>query len=301
MKTLRRLLMATDLSPASRAGFRAAVALAARSGAKLWIVHALPTFPSPPPAARIYREMDAFLASAAERSLERLARDARGRGAAARPLLLRGRPQDAVRRAAREHRAELVVLGSHARTGLAPLFVGSVAARILTESPCPVLSVAKGRPSAAVRRVVFATDFSPASRAAGRYALALARRNGARLTIVHALTPLAEGQAARWAYAELETEQRAGAQSRLDRLAARARSSGVAADTLLLEGRPDRAIARAVRSMRDAWVVAGTHGRTGLPRALLGSVAARLVATSPRPVITVRGGRSARAASAARR
>ena len=301
MKNLRSIVMATDLSPASRAGFRAAVALAVKSGARLWIVHALPPFPTPPPAARIYREMDAFLAASAAKRLDRLTREARGRGARATPLLLRERPQDAVRRAVREHRADLVALGTHARTGLAPLFVGSVAARILTASPCPVLSVAKGRPSGTVRRVLLATDFSPASRAADRYAIALARRNRARLTIVHALKPLAEGQPARWAYAELEAEQRNRARTRLDALVARARRSGVRAEALLLEGVPHLAIARAVRPMKDAWVVAGTHGRTGLPRALLGSVAARLVATCPRPVITVRGGASARRAPAARR
>jgi universal stress protein A len=137
--------------------------------------------------------------------------------------------------------------------------------------------------------VLFATDFSRASKPAWKKALALARANRARLRIVHAMEPLAGGQPARWAYAEAEAEVRADVRKRLQELVREARRSGLRAEALVLRGVPREAIVRAARGLKGAWIVVGTHGRTGFPSVFLGSVASRVVATAPCPVLTVRG------------
>jgi nucleotide-binding universal stress UspA family protein len=143
------------------------------------------------------------------------------------------------------------------------------------------------------RRILYASDFSPASRSAFRHALSLARADRATLTIVHVYTsviPLVgEGHAIPRAYDRMLADIRAGAQHHLDRLVTRAKRAGTRVKGLLLEGPPHDRIVRAARSTRADLVILGTHGRSGISRAFLGSVAARVVALAPCPVLTVRG------------
>jgi nucleotide-binding universal stress UspA family protein len=145
-----------------------------------------------------------------------------------------------------------------------------------------------------LRRILHATDFSRASRPAFKWALDLARANRARLLILHVMTPPAlvlpgEGYVSPAVYETLDASARRQAQKGLAALVARARAAGVRATAVLREGVPHELIARAARSLKADVVVIGTHGRSGLTRVLLGSVAGRVVATAPRPVLTVRG------------
>ena len=142
------------------------------------------------------------------------------------------------------------------------------------------------------RRILYASDFSAASRPAFRRALGLARANRATLTVAHvysAIVPLmGEGVAIAQVYDRWVAEVRRDAERRLQRLVAKARKSGVRVKGLLLEGVPHDRILRAARSTRADLIVLGTHGRTGLGRVILGSVAARVVAAARCPVLTVR-------------
>jgi nucleotide-binding universal stress UspA family protein len=145
------------------------------------------------------------------------------------------------------------------------------------------------------RHIVHATDFSAASRKAFATAVAIARTHRASLTIAHVLAPVVpvtpgEGFVLPDTYEQMEAATRAAAQKQLDRLLARARDGGVQASGLLLTGVPHDAIVRAGKSKRADLLVIGTHGRTGLARLFLGSVASRVLALAPCPVLTVRGG-----------
>jgi nucleotide-binding universal stress UspA family protein len=145
------------------------------------------------------------------------------------------------------------------------------------------------------RRIVHATDFSSASRPAMAKALALARQNRAALWIVHALPPLIMAAATDVAYLPAGTYEaldrgaRQDARKRLDALARRAKQAGVRATPLVLDGTPAEQIPRLARRVRADLLVLGTHGRSGLPKAFLGSVAERVVRLAPCPVLTVRG------------
>lgn len=145
------------------------------------------------------------------------------------------------------------------------------------------------------RIIVHPTDFSPASRPAFRRAVALARADRARLVIVHVLVPqiplVGEGYVPPSTYEAIETAARRGAERGLSRLAAQAVKAKVRVRSLLLHGLPHEAIPRAARSLRADLLVLGTHGRTGFGRLFLGSVAERVVALAPCPVLTVRGRR----------
>jgi nucleotide-binding universal stress UspA family protein len=158
---------------------------------------------------------------------------------------------------------------------------------------------------AAIRRILHATDFSPASRPAFSRALELARENRAALIALHVMTPpipyTPDGYALPQTYDRLLADMRATAQKQLGRLVADARARGVRARGLLLEGVPYDRIARAVRSTRADLLVIGTHGRTGLARLFLGSVASRVIATATCPVLSVRAGTKGTARPSRRR
>ena len=139
-----------------------------------------------------------------------------------------------------------------------------------------------------------ATDFSTASSAAFKRAVAMAKADRAQLIIAHVMTPPSlampgEGYVSPRLYEDLETSARAQAQKRLDAVVAKARSAGGRATGLLLEGVPHERVARAARAKKADLLVIGTHGRTGLAKFFLGSVASRLVASATCPVLTVRG------------
>lgn len=139
-----------------------------------------------------------------------------------------------------------------------------------------------------------ATDFSRASTPAFTWALRLAKDNRSQLLIVHVVSPptLAlppEGYVPATLYQDLEASARRDAQKRLDAVVGKARRAGVRAAGVLLAGVAHERVARAARSKRADLLVIGTHGRSGLAKLFLGSVASRLVAMAPRPVLTVRG------------
>ncbi|MGE5246145.1 MAG: universal stress protein [Betaproteobacteria bacterium] len=144
-----------------------------------------------------------------------------------------------------------------------------------------------------MRRILFASDFSPASRRAFATALRMARANRAKLSVLHVITPIAaiptDPAAPVTLWQEIERSTRAWATGQVKRLVARARKAGVRAEGLLREGAPAETVVRTARSTRADLIVIGTHGRTGLSRMFVGSVAARVVATAPCPVVTVRG------------
>ena len=145
------------------------------------------------------------------------------------------------------------------------------------------------------RRVLHPTDFSKASNAAFARSLAEARASRAELVLVHVLAPVmpiagaGEAYVTPSVYEQMDASARAWARKQLDRLVARARAAKVRARGLLLEGVAHDQILRAARRQRADMMVMGTHGRTGIARFFLGSVAARVTAMAPCQVLTVRG------------
>ncbi len=145
-----------------------------------------------------------------------------------------------------------------------------------------------------IRRILHATDFSPASTPALKRAIELAKTNRAALLIAHVMTPPslsmpAEGYVPPRLYQDIEASARAQATKRLRAVVDRAKKAGARASGLLLEGVPHERIARAARAKKADLLVIGTHGRSGLAKLFLGSVATKLIATVSCPVLTVRG------------
>jgi nucleotide-binding universal stress UspA family protein len=144
-----------------------------------------------------------------------------------------------------------------------------------------------------IRRILHPTDFSRASTPAFKRAVEMARANRAQLVVAHVLVAsmpiMGDGYVSPQVYEDLDAAARAAAQKQLRKLMDRARQAGVRVKGLLLDGVPHERIARAARSQKADLVVIGTHGRTGFAKLFLGSVASRVLAVSPCPVLTVRG------------
>jgi nucleotide-binding universal stress UspA family protein len=144
-KRIRRILHATDFSAASRRAFAMAVDLARHNGAELVLIHAL----APPAmvleegylAAMHYQQVVYKAGRAAQIQLDRLSARARRAGVRASTQLLDGEPYDQIVRAAQRTSSDLLVLGTHGRTRLARLVLGSVAHRVIGLAPCPVVTV----------------------------------------------------------------------------------------------------------------------------------------------------------------
>jgi nucleotide-binding universal stress UspA family protein len=145
-----------------------------------------------------------------------------------------------------------------------------------------------------MKRILHPTDFSTAARPAFRAALAWARRWHARLHLLHVMTPpvvlVEEPLLTERQWRDLEVVGLRAARRRLASLERQARQAGVTTSTAVVRSyAPFSAIVKAARRPRADLLVLGTHGRTGLARVALGSVAERVVALAPCPVLTVRG------------
>jgi nucleotide-binding universal stress UspA family protein len=145
------------------------------------------------------------------------------------------------------------------------------------------------------RRVLHPTDFSKASSAAFARSLVEARQARRELVLLHVLSPTiplagaGEGYMAPSVYEQMSQSARDWAQKQMDRLLAKAKAARVRARGLVVEGVAHEQITRVAKRLRADLIVMGTHGRTGVARFFVGSVAARVTATAPCPVLTVRG------------
>jgi nucleotide-binding universal stress UspA family protein len=144
------------------------------------------------------------------------------------------------------------------------------------------------------RLILHPSDFSTASRPAFAKAIASAKDQGAPLLVVHVLAPVilaGDGYIAGDVYDRVMRSSRDYAKRQLNTLVARAKKAGARATGLLLEGAAAEQIVRAARGRGAGMIVMGTHGRTGLAKLFLGSVAERVVGRAPCPVMTVKARR----------
>ena len=186
----KKILVPFDLSALSAAAWRHAAALARRFGAELEVVHVrdwalgAELAPLPPPA----------LSSEDRREL--LARIRETVGIRPKITLAVGDPARVLLRLARSRRVDLIVMGTHGRTGLERVFLGSVTEAVVRGSPAPVLAV-RGR-SAAIRSVLAPVNFSATSDCGFAYASEMAAALDARLTALHVhVDPLWNGDPGR--------------------------------------------------------------------------------------------------------
>jgi nucleotide-binding universal stress UspA family protein len=292
---ITRILAPTDFSPAAEVACRLAARLAMRSEAGLTVFHAIPGTDLAQRMESGKTQVD-ILNEGRERLGEWFA--------AVVPAELRsfltaefkvivGEPTPGIARAAKLSGADLILMATQGRTGLAHLLMGSVTEAVLRTLPIPVLALRPGQaelPLTTVQRILWATDLSPVSEAAWPYVLMLADLLTAEVILLHAVRPaelagLADHPVpppAGWMERyltpleqDLERRQRA-----VEALGLRARSK-------ILVGAPAEVIVAEAKGEQVDLIVMGTHGRSGLSHVLLGSVAEAVIRKAACPVLTV--------------
>jgi len=208
---------------------------------------------------------------------------------------------DAVVGYARTEQVDLIVTGTHGRTGLERSLIGSVAEHIVRNAPCPVLTVRQHeRDFVPVRdpygpiklnTVLVATDFGEAAEAAVKSAHLLSARFGATLHAIHVVSDAhleMLGDAIPTS-TTLKRDVEEAAKKRLDESIARGgASAGPVHTTVLTAHSPTFAVLDYAKDHEVDLIVMGTHGRGMLGRMLMGSVAERVVRLAPCPVLTVK-------------
>jgi nucleotide-binding universal stress UspA family protein len=180
---LKNILFATDLSYLAEAGIPYVMELARLYGSKVYAVHVRSRM------AEWNKPQESAIASLKER-LKDVPHEVLVEDGDVRQVLLRQIAEKAI---------DLAVVSTHGRTGIGRVLLGSVAEAIFREAPCPVLTVG---PRLArdpqwmlkVKEVLYATDLTPPSAAAARYAISLAQENQARLTILNVQPPPKTGE-----------------------------------------------------------------------------------------------------------
>ncbi len=197
---------------------------------------------------------------------------------------------------AEEIEADLICMATHGRAGLKRVIVGSVAERVLHDAPVPVLLIA---PDMTVTdfpvraAVAVPLDGSPHAESALPHAVSLAKTLDAPLTLVRIWDISAPMTTAAYAvetsqtvFDKMEEATEESVVAYLDAVAARIRGV-MEVRTVHVRGGAVEGLDAFVRAERPALVVMGTHGRGGVPRWVLGSVAFGLVRTSVAPVLLI--------------
>jgi nucleotide-binding universal stress UspA family protein len=292
-----RVLIANDFSPHAEDALQLVKGLPLPFGSTIRIVHVIEPFPEVnafAPPAMLELSKDAELQLQGE--LEKAAATLRAPGREVGTVLAIGRTADVIVEEAERTKADIIVMGSRGRRAIASALLGSVSAEVVDRAPCPVL-VARGP---ALRRVILAEDGSETAAAGARLLATVPALSDLDVRVVSVVdapfpwtsaagdAPMATYGAVQAYYDSLPGLREATAKIAQDRAAALV-DAGVNATAKVREGdAAAQLIAASVEEHADC-IVIGSHGRTGVTRMFLGSVARAVLLNAPCSVLLVRG------------
>lgn len=310
-----QVLIAVDFSDESRVAVAQGATIARRHGAELTLAYVseaahgeahLPAATLPEasePAAgpqstsmREYMRVVAEYVANEHRQIDQLAIQISDTGVTTTARMLDGSPARRVIETAAELSVDLIVLGTHGRTGVKRFLLGSVAERVVRHSACAVLVArARAERSADMRRILVATDFSDSAEQALVAAQALAAPD-ADIDVLHCwyMAPFsypyyAPTQSVEDLTRSLRESIASDARKRGAALLARHQKSGCKMTFHTVEAPPSLGIQDWLEAKSYDLVVTGSHGRRGAARLLLGSVAETTVRHAPCSVMVVHG------------
>ena len=301
---LSRIVVGVDFSPESDAAVAQAMAIARRSSASLVLLHvgAIPTAPDDLPktmeaTAAAYVDVVTERLDEDRAALEALRERLAGQGVEVSHAVYDGFAETGIVEAAEELHADLIVVGTHGRTGIKRFFLGSVAERAARLARVPILVARPGQrtPAEGLQNILVATDFSASAAGALVLAQALASE-GAVIRVLHVwqLPPMSAARAApprgtSDPLADLHTSMAASVAQTGAEWVARHAGGGVRLIFEAAEGTPAHVIQEAIATHEPDVVLLGSHGRRAVTRFLLGSVAENTVRYAPCSVVVVHG------------
>jgi nucleotide-binding universal stress UspA family protein len=297
---MRKIVVGVDLSAGSHIALAHALDIARTQGGEVVMALAdlVPEVPEDLPegarhAAESYARTLGERLAADRGALAELFERHTGQGVELSQVIADGYPDDLLPKVAADLGADLLVVGSHGRTGLKRLLLGSVAERVVRLAPCHVLVARGDVPSGGYRRIVIGTDFSAIADRAIATGLGFAARD-ARVDIVHCfqLSPILtppDAPAMVPAYEQLRDEAMTMLELQGQNLVKRLRAQRDLSITFQLLERPvAHGLDDHAREVGADLVVVGSHGRRGIRRFLLGSVAEVTVRHAPCATLVAR-------------
>jgi nucleotide-binding universal stress UspA family protein len=289
---IRKILCPVDFSDFSESVLAYAAAFAKLFGSEVTVLHVFAT--SVPPAesatypAWLLQVPEARKSIADE--LNRLLAPLSSAGVALRTRIAEGNTATEIVRHAAEHDVDLVVMGTHGRSGFDRLTLGSVAEKVLRKAPCPVLTIPPGAARTAtdvsVRRILCPTDSSPCSEHAMDFALTLADRADAAVTALHVVETIETRPELSGAMTELQ-QRRCDTELHFLEEVNAARAGGKRITNAVTLGRPYFEILRMAEKKAIDLIVMGVRGRGAVDLALFGSTTNHVVRRAACPVVTV--------------
>ena len=307
MIEIRRILCPIDFSDHSRRAIDHAVAIARWYESALTVLHVYSPAPvaafSPGPMIfepivltsvdrdQLLADVKAFAQaeSAPEVPVEAVVRE--------------GNPAGQILEQATAMRADLLVIGTHGRSGFERFVLGSVAEKVLRKASCPVLTVPRGLPDAVpagpvlYKRILCPVDFSDTSMHALNYAISLAQEADGQLTVLHVIGHEFEDTADRanvvydagMTIRDFLKAREDALQRRLQEVVSGA-PEFCRVESLMKHGKPWREVLRVAEAQQSDLIVMGVQGRGSADLLFFGSTTQHVVREASCPVLTLRRG-----------
>jgi len=267
---MEKLLVATDGSEFSKSAIREAINLAKICSSKLIAVSIVKTNPEfedfvPQVIEKLEKEVIRYLESIKNRaSKENVDCEI--------IVHLSEEPYQDIIDEAAKNQVNMIIVGTHGRTGLKRLMMGSVTAKVIGHSTCNVL-VVPVTAKVECKNILIATDGSRYSDAAAIEAIGVSKRCGSSLIVISVAT---------------SDEEIKSAEDNVKKVVELAEKEGIKTDGLAVKGIPYEAIVDASKRKGADLIVVGSHGRTGLERLLMGSVTERVIGHCESAVLVVK-------------
>ena len=208
------VLVATDFSKSSEKALRHGVAIARHYGAEFYLTHVVSSLGFTLAGGEAIAMAEVAALKDALRREKELVENGALASVPHHLIVCQGEIWEELQEIVQRQKIDLIVLGTHGRTGLRKLVLGSVAEQIFRHASCPVLTVGpfatlNPPPDMKLRHVLYCTDLSPESALGAQYAVSIANEHGAQLTSLHVVEP-GRQQVPDWArvLSELEQEMR---------------------------------------------------------------------------------------------
>ena len=209
---------------------------------------------------------------------------ARKKGASIKTLCEEGEPYDRIAELAGSEKSDLIVMGRRGLRRFERALIGSITARVIGHTQKDVLVLPRDA-KIGWKRVLLATDGSKYSKAAAKKAIDFAKSYGGELKIVSIVDVPSEFYAESPETVEALVKK---AKGYAEAVRKQAEGSGIKAEAIVREGEIYKVITDLAKEQKANIIVTGSHGRTGLKRLLMGSVAEKVIGHTPCPVLVVK-------------
>jgi len=300
MSNFRKILLPTDFSPCANAALHQAVTIAERFQGSVTMLHVVTVHESDIVKIESVFSEDSksydHIMTSAEEMLHTK------EGMIETPVLIekvlrRGiSPTNEIISYAGEHKPDLIVMGTHGRTGIRRLIMGSVAEKIIRLSECPIMTVrcgsdGKESPYPNYRSILLPIDFGDTSVNALWKAAEIARSYGAILTLLHVAEPIDLSGYVKDGDASVEDfldDQLDSAEKALHEFTSNAPLEGIEVYTRVVQGRPGRKIIEYADEEGIDLIIIPSLGKSGLERLLMGSTVNKVVHRANCPVMVLK-------------